>query len=75
MITELTPVKSSNCSAMGHDPVTQTMTVLFHTGTRYSYQNVSTATYEQILNAPSVGSAFNKLVKSQPAAHPFTQEA
>lgn len=69
----MTPVESSNIAALDHDPINLTMTVLFHSGRRYSYANVTHVTYDQILKADSVGSAFHKLIKSNPDKHPFTQ--
>lgn len=69
----MTPVESSNISSVGYDPITKTMTVLFHAGTKYAYANVAEATFTAILKADSVGSAFNKLIKAKPAEHPFTR--
>ena len=69
----MTPVKSSNIAALWHDPINLTMLVQFMTGVTYSYANVSVDMYNQILKADSVGSAFHKLIKSQPNKHPFTK--
>jgi hypothetical protein len=72
-IATLTPVTSSNIDAIGHNLATKVMTVRFNGGTIYDYQNVTAAKFDEILNAKSVGSALNKLVKSNPSEHPFTK--
>ncbi len=74
-VKALTPVESSNIEAMGHDPVTQVMTVKFKNGTVYDYQKVNKEIYMNILNASSVGGAFNASVKKFPLLFPFTKVA
>ena len=69
----MTPVLSSNIAAIGHDPITLTMTVLFKSGSRYEYKSVPTVLFDQLIKADSVGSAFHKLIKSQPDKFPFSQ--
>ena len=70
---KMTPVSSSNIAALSHDPITLKMRVKFHTGKIYEYDRVPVATFDAILKADSVGSAFNKLVKTKPLEFPFTQ--
>ncbi len=53
-----TPVSSSNLASVGYDPLTATLEVQFHSGDIYDYANVSLATYNQLLAAPSKGSFF-----------------
>ncbi len=73
-VKALTPVESSNIEAMGHDPITNVMTVKFKgTGDVYDYQNVNKETYLNIFNAKSVGSAFNASIKKFPQLYPFTK--
>lgn len=67
----LTPVESSNIAAIGHSPITLTLTVQFKNGTTYQYECVSASLFDQLIKADSVGSAFHKLIKSQPDKHPF----
>lgn len=74
-VQAMTPVESSNIEALGYQAPTQTMTVKFKTGAVYHYQNVLPDTYQAILTAESVGSAFNKLVKAHPSVYPFTKVA
>ena len=69
----MTPVQSSNIAAISHDPINLTMTVEVKNGHRYQYERVPTSLFDQMLKADSVGSAFHKLIKSQPDKHPFTQ--
>lgn len=70
---KMQPVVSSNISAIGHDDITNVMHVQFTTGKVYSYQNVVADTFKQILEAESVGKAFNSLVKKFPLLYPFAQ--
>lgn len=69
-----TPVTSSNLSGLFHDPETKTLSVQFKNGTIYAYQNVDTQLYLTVLNAESVGSAFNNLIKKHPDLYPFSKE-
>lgn len=64
-------VESSNIAALQHDPIQLTMLVAFKNNTFYQYQNVPHDLFDQILKADSVGSAFNKLVKSNPDKFPY----
>jgi hypothetical protein len=64
-------VESSNIVALQHDPINLTMIVAFKNGTFYLYQGVPHDLFDQILKADSVGSAFNKMVKSDPARYPY----
>lgn len=68
----MTPVQSSNIAAIGHDPITLTLTVLFKSGARYEYKSVPTLLFDQLVKADSVGSAFHKLIKSRPDKYPFS---
>lgn len=71
----MTPVLSSNIAAIGHDPINLTLTVEFRNGSRYRYDSVPVDVFDQLIKADSVGSAFHKLIKSQPDKHPFSQLA
>lgn len=68
---EMKQVESSNISAIGH--AGHTMVVQFKNGTKYRYENVSAELYQRILDAESVGKAFNELVKKNPTAHPYAK--
>lgn len=67
----LVQVESSTIAAMGHDETHNVMTVQFKNGSLYEYQNVDKSTYGVILNAPSVGKAFDAEIKKQPGKYPF----
>lgn len=66
-------VESSNIDSLGHHAPTETLRVKFKTNKIYDYAHVPATKYQEIVDATSVGSTFNKLVKSQPGVHPFTQ--
>ncbi len=51
----LTPVSSSNVSAVGYDGATQRLFVRFNNGSVYSYEGVSEATHQAFLTASSKG--------------------
>jgi len=58
-----TEVNSSNVQALAYDPKTETLAVKFHNGGIYSYHDVEPGVLENVANAPSVGKAFNTMVK------------
>lgn len=59
------PVSSSNVQSIGYDENTQILYVRFLNGTMYSYSNVPYVIYEQLLNAPSVGSYMHRNIKDR----------
>lgn len=59
-MTTLTPVKSSNIAAVGHDPETQELHVKFHSGAVHAYSGVSAEKHQALLAASSIGSHFHK---------------
>lgn len=69
----LIPVTSSQISKIGHDPRTNTLVVVFNNGSRYKYANVTTALFEELRTAESVGSFFSKRIKGN-TSHPFERE-
>lgn len=60
-----TPVKSSNVSAVGYDPSTQTMEIEFKDGSVYHYHGVSSATHSDLISAKSIGKYVHANVKGQ----------
>lgn len=59
----LTPVKSSNISEMGwNDGV---LHVRFSGGGLFSYSGITSQMYNDLLNAPSIGSHFSKHIKTK----------
>ena len=67
------PVISSNIATLGHNDSTQTLRVHFKSGLVYNYANVNHAQFRSLLDAESVGKAFNASIKSKPSQHPFTK--
>lgn len=60
---QMQPVASSNLDEIGHDE--DGLLVRFKNGQLWRYRGVSEATYQALQAAPSIGSAFHKLVRSQ----------
>ncbi len=52
---EIKPVQSRHVAGVGYDPATQTLQIAFNTGSQYRYKNVPQETYDQMLEAESVG--------------------
>lgn len=57
------PVSSSQIQSMGHDPASGTLRVQFHSGATYEYSGVSEEDYRAVVDAESVGAAFNQTIK------------
>lgn len=56
----LTPVRSSNVAAVGHDG--RDLTVEFKDGARYRYVNVPRSTHAALMHAPSIGSYLTTVI-------------
>jgi hypothetical protein len=57
------PVSSSTLDAVGFDPETQTLAVIFRNGTEYHYHNVAASVFEGICVASSPGQYLHLYVK------------
>jgi hypothetical protein len=72
----LTPVKSSQLAAIGHDAATETLAIQFlqkgQPGNVYHYRNFTAAEYAAFASAESAGSHFGKHIKPHGDKHPFT---
>ncbi len=64
-IPELTPVSSSHLDAIGYDDASQTLYVRWKGGLISSYDNVPPSVASDLQNAPSVGKAFNDLIRGK----------
>lgn len=62
---EYVAVKSSQISAIGHEPSTKTLGVQFKGGGEYHYFNVSEAQHAALMKAESIGSHFGRFIKSK----------
>lgn len=60
---EMTPVDSTNVAAVGYDPEAQEIYVEFLSGATYKYSGVDEQTFEELRDAPSVGSYLNRVIK------------
>lgn len=60
---ELKTLNSSNLSGVHYDDATQTLTVEFASGGRYSYGGVAREHYDGLLNAESHGKYFHKHIR------------
>ena len=65
---DLTPVKSSQVKAIGHDPATNTLAVQFMHGAGhlYCYPNVTADMHKAFAGAESIGAHFGKHIKALP---------
>lgn len=56
---------SSNIAGAGYDAETRVLTVRFHSGLAYQYENVPENIYDELVSAPSAGRYFNANIKNQ----------
>lgn len=61
---EMIPVSSSNIAELGYDKTNQVVYVRFLNGTLYIYKGVPLYEYENLLNAPSIGSYLHRNYKN-----------
>ncbi|WP_347990076.1 KTSC domain-containing protein [Methylomonas sp. AM2-LC] len=62
-IPKLEKVESSNIEAVGHDSNSNSLYVLFKSKKLYSYYDVNQLTYNNLLNATSIGKFINRVIK------------
>lgn len=72
----LQDVESSQISAIGHDPATQTLAVRFKTwkgeqSSLYHYRNVTAEQFAAMRDAESIGRHFRTEIKAFPERHPY----
>lgn len=65
MAVEMTPVQSSNLSALGYDPVTRELHAQFKTGGTYVYEGVSQDEMAALMASPSKGSHLAARIKGR----------
>lgn len=61
---EMIPVVSSNVSAVGYEASNQTVYVRFSDGKMYIYKGVPEIEFDNLKNAPSVGSYLHRNYKN-----------
>ena len=60
----MTPVASSNISGIGYDQSTRVLTVQFHRGAVYDYDDVPPNVHHEFLNADSKGRFFQRYIRN-----------
>lgn len=63
------PVSSSNLSAVGYDPATETLTIEFNDGGLYEYYNVPQRIYEGLMRDSSKGGYFHRFIRDSYNTH------
>lgn len=62
---QMTQVQSSNVDSVGYDATSQELQINFLNGSSYLYLNVPQHEYDNLLQAPSIGSHFNRYIRNQ----------
>lgn len=57
-------VSSTSLVSVGYNPSSETLEVEFHSGLVYEYYNVPQFLYDQLMQAPSIGSFFNAEIRN-----------
>jgi hypothetical protein len=57
-------VTSSNIMSIGYDDSTNTLEIEFLTGGIYEYYNIPIDTYNELMNASSIGSYFSRNIRN-----------
>jgi len=61
----LIEVKSSVLLAVGYEPISQTLRVVFTSGSEYRYTRVPIQVYQNLCNAESTGQEFNRTIRNK----------
>jgi len=73
----MTPVKSSQIAAIGHDSKTNTLSIQFASksgaGSVYHYANFDSAAFDAFSSAESIGAHFGKEIKPHAELHPYVK--
>jgi hypothetical protein len=67
---ERVSVTSSTIRAVGYDPDSLTLEVVFTSGRVYRYHGVPREVHRQLMDAPSKGTCFNGFIRD---VYPFTR--
>ena len=62
-LPDMTPVDSSNLLQIGYDESTQDLFIEFQDNRTYVYSAVPESTYQELMDADSKGSYFNREIK------------
>jgi hypothetical protein len=69
---QIDPIESSNLKAVGYDPATRIMRVVFRSGKTYDYGDVTPEDHELFINSKSKGAHFSKHIRN---CHECTQHS
>ncbi len=61
----MVPVASSAIAAIGYDPSTQRMTILFTSGRSYTFCRVPSSVHARMMSAPSKGRFYDDHIKNR----------
>ena len=61
----LIEVKSSVLLAIGYEQISETLRVIFNSGTEYRYTGVPIQVYRNLCNAESIGQEFNRTIRNR----------
>ena len=61
----LIEVKSSVLLAVGYEHISETLRVVFISGSEYRYTGVPIQVYRNLCNAESIGQEFNRTIRNQ----------
>lgn len=74
---KLHPVESSQIHAIGHDPISNTLSVQFKSkngpGSVYHYANFDAKAFDELKKSKSIGSHFGSHIKPHVKKHPFSK--
>ena len=61
----LIEVQSSVILAVGYEQVSETLRVIFNSGSEYRYTGVPIQVYQNLCNAESIGREFNRTIRNR----------
>ena len=61
----LIEVQSSVILAVGYEQVSETLRVIFNSGSEYRYTGVPIQVYQNLCNAKSIGQEFNRTIRNK----------
>ena len=61
----LIEVQSSVILAVGYEQISQTLRVIFNSGSEYRYTGVPIQVYRNLCNAESIGREFNRTIRNR----------
>jgi len=61
----LIEVESSVLMFVGYEPISETLRIVFKSGSEYKYTGVPIQVYQNLCNAESIGREFNRTIRNQ----------